>query len=342
MKKLQNVLYVLTPDSYLFCQNEAIGIKIGGVEKARIPSHTIESILCFGNTTVSTPFIAFCGERNIGLSFLSDYGKFYGRIYGPVSGNVLLRKKQYDAINDKKCSVAIVKTILYAKFANSRMVLMKSAREQTDETRKNNLVRAAEKIAKTAILLDTASDIDSMRGLEGNAASDYFFAFDDMIKLQEGELVFEKRSRHPPENEVNALLSFLYMLLKNDVQSALECVGLDPAAGFLHALRPGRPSLALDLMEELRAPLCDRLALSLINLKQIKAKDFEAESGRFILSDKARRMVIDQWQKRKKEEIIHPFFEQKIEIGLIPYAGAQLFARVIRGDLDEYPAFHWR
>lgn len=342
MKKLQNVLYILTPDSYLFCQNEAIGIKIGGEEKARIPSHTIESILCFGNTTVSTPFIAFCGERNIGLSFLSDYGRFYGRIYGPVSGNVLLRKRQYDAINNESFSASIVKSILFAKLANSRMVLMKGAREQTDEMKKSNLSKAAEKISNTAALLNEAFDIDSMRGLEGNAASDYFSVFDDMIKLTENGLVFKKRSRHPPENEVNALLSFLYMLLKNDVQSALECVGLDPAAGFLHALRPGRPSLALDLMEELRSPLCDRLALSLINLKQIKAKDFENESGRFILTDKARRTVIDQWQKRKKEEILHPFFEQKIEIGLIPYAGAQLFARVIRGDLDEYPAFHWR
>lgn len=342
MKKLQNVLYVLTPNSYLFCQNEAIGIKIGGEEKARIPSHTIESILCFGNTTVSTPFIAFCGERNIGLSFLSDYGKFYGRIYGPVSGNVLLRKKQYDAMNDKEISSSIVKSFLFAKFANSRMVLMKSAREQANEEKKNNLIKASEKISITARTLDSVSDIDIMRGLEGNAASDYFSVFDDMIKLLQNELVFEKRSRRPPENEVNALLSFLYMLLKNDVQSALECVGLDPAAGFLHALRPGRPSLALDLMEELRAPLCDRLALSLINLKQLKANDFENKSGGFILTDKARRIVIDQWQKRKKEEIIHPFFEQKIEIGLIPYAGAQLFARLIRGDLDEYPAFHWR
>lgn len=342
MKKLQNVLYILTPNSYLFCQNEAIGIKIGGEEKVRIPSHTIESIVCFGNTTVSTPFIAFCGKRNIGLSFLSDYGKFYGRIYGPVSGNVLLRKRQYELMENQEFRAEIVRSILYTKFANCRMVLLKSARDQSDDIKKSNLIKAADKVAATAASLENETNIDSMRGLEGNAASDYFSAFDDMIKSSQNGLIFNKRSRHPPKNEVNALLSFLYILLKNDVQSALECVGLDPAAGFLHALRPGRPSLALDLMEELRSPLCDRLVLSLINLKQIKAEDFEDSSGRFILKDKARRMVIDQWQKRKKEEIFHPFLEQKIVIGLIPYAGAQLFARVIRGDLDEYPAFHWR
>jgi CRISPR-associated protein Cas1 len=342
MKKLQNVLYVLTPDSYLFCQNEAIAIKIGGHEKARIPSHTIESILCFGNTTVSTPFIRFCGERNIGLVFLSDYGRFYGRVYGSVSGNVLLRKRQYDALNQSDLSSQLVKSILFGKFANSRMVLMKSAREQEDANAKTSLNIAAEKIAETAKLLETVHDINTMRGLEGNVASYYFSAFDNMIRTPDNKMVFEHRSRRPPENEVNALLSFLYMLLKNDVQSALECVGLDPAAGFLHTLRPGRPSLALDLMEELRSPLCDRMALSLINLKQIKAEDFDTSEGQFILSDKARRIVIDQWQKRKKEEVHHPFFEQKIAIGLIPYAQSQLFARVIRGDLDEYPPYYWR
>lgn len=342
MKKLKNVLYVLTPNSYLYCENEAIAIKIGGEEKARIPSHTVESILCFGNTTVSTPFIRFCAERNIGLVFLSEYGRFYGRIYGAVSGNVLLRKSQYDALNQSRVSALIVKSILFGKFANSRMVLMKAAREHQDENARAKLNVAADKIASNAKILESLNDIDSIRGLEGTVASDYFSVFDCMIRAPDANLRFERRSSHPPENEVNALLSFLYMLLKNDVQSALECVGLDPAAGFLHALRPGRPSLALDLMEELRSPLCDRMAISLINLRQIKSDDFEYTSGQYILSDKARRIVIDQWQKRKKEEIIHPFFEQKIAIGLIPYAQAQLLARVIRGNLDEYPAYFWR
>ncbi|NLB81795.1 MAG: type I-C CRISPR-associated endonuclease Cas1 [Clostridiaceae bacterium] len=342
MKKLQNVLYVLTPESYLFCQNEAIAVRIGGEEKARIPSHTIESILCFGNTTVSTPFIRFCGERNIGLTFLSEYGRFYGRVYGPVSGNVLLRKKQYDALNQNELSSQIVKSILFGKFANCRMVLMKAAREHADINSKESLNAAAEKIASSAKLLDSVNDINTMRGLEGTVASDYFAVFDNMIRTPDTNMFFERRSRRPPENEVNALLSFLYMLLKNDIQSALECIGLDPAAGFLHTLRSGRPSLALDLMEELRSPLCDRIALSLINLKQIKTDDFENNNGQYILLDKARRVVIDQWQKRKKEVIFHSFFEQKIAIGLIPYAQSQLFARVIRGDLDEYPAFYWR
>lgn len=342
MKKLKNVLYVLTPNSYLFCENEAVAIKIGGEEKARIPSHTIESILCFGNTTVSTPFIRFCSERNIGLAFLSDYGRFYGRIYGAVSGNVLLRKGQYDALNQDNLSSQIAKSILFGKFANSRMVLMKAAREHTDENAKAKLSTAADKIANCAKILESLNDINAMRGLEGTVASEYFSVFDNMLRTPDTNMRFERRSHHPPENEVNALLSFLYMLLKNDVQSALECVGLDPAAGFLHTLRPGRPSLALDLMEELRSPLCDRMAISLINLRQIKSDDFEKANGQYILSDKARRVVIDQWQKRKKEEIFHPFFEQKIAIGLIPFAQSQLFARVIREDLDEYPAYFWR
>lgn len=342
MRKLLNVLYVLTQDSYLYHQNEAICIKIGGTEKTRIPSHTIESIMCFGNTTVSTPFIEFCGLHRISLAFLSPYGKFYGRIYGPVTGNVLLRKKQFEALDNKTLSSTIAKSILLTKFANCRTYLLRSAREQTVDTKRINLTLAADKISDSAKLLIDSNDLESMRGIEGKAASDYFSVFDEMLKVPKEELVFDKRSRRPPENEVNALLSFLYMLLKNSVQSALECVGLDPAVGFLHALRPGRPALALDLMEELRAPLCDRMAISLINLRQIKASDFENLNGRYILSDKARRIVIDEWQKRKREEILHPFINEKIEIGLIPYVSSQLLARVLRGDLDEYPAFLWR
>lgn len=342
MKKLLNTLYILTPDSYIYHQNEAICIKIGGTEKTRIPSHTIESILCFGNTTVSTPFIEFCGTHGITMVFLSPYGKFYGRIYGPVSGNVLLRKKQFEALNNSTFTSNIVKNILLTKLANCRTFLLRSSRDQSADTKRINLTSAAEKISDSAKLIKDANDLEYMRGIEGKAASDYFSVFDEMLKVPKEELLFDKRSRRPPENEVNALLSFLYMLLKNSVQSALECVGLDPAVGFLHALRPGRPALALDLMEELRAPLCDRMAISLINLRQIKVNDFENLNGRYILSDKARRIVIDEWQKRKREEIFHPFIDEKIEIGLIPFVSSLLLARVIRGDLDEYPAFLWR
>ncbi len=272
MKKLKNVLYILTPESYLFCQNETIAIKIGGVEKARIPAHTIESIVCLCNTTVSTPFIGFCSERQIGLSFLSEFGKFYGRLEGKVHGNVLLRSKQFKALDDKKISSSIVRNILFAKIANCKSLISRCKRETKEASKINELVNAAEILTNLAEELSNTDDIDRMRGLEGAAASVYFGVFDHFIKIDNASLKFDKRSKRPPHNNFNALLSFIYMLLKNDYQTALESVGLDPAVGFLHTLRSGRPSLALDLMEELRSPLCDRLAISLVNLKQMILK----------------------------------------------------------------------
>ena len=340
MKKLGNVLYIMTEDSYLYCQNETIAVKVGGTEKVRIPAHTVESIICLKNTTVTTPFIGFCGEHGISLSFHSDSGRFLGRIYGGVNGNVLLRKKQYEIIGAPE-SAEIVRNILCGKFANSRNVLLKSARDNSEPS-SQALRRAANMLSESFGLLLKSEGIDSMRGIEGSAASIYFDVFDDMLKTGDCSMKFEKRTRRPPENRVNALLSFVYMLLKNDVCSALESVGLDPAAGYLHALRPGRESLALDIMEELRAPLCDRFVISLINLREIQPGDFVTESGEIKLGDSARRTVIDKWQRRKKEEITHPFIKEKIPIGLIPYCQAMLLARHLRGDLNRYPPFIWR
>lgn len=339
MKKLGNVLYIMTPDSYLFCENEAIAVRVGGVEKARIPAQTIESIVCIGMMTVSTPLIRFCGDRGIGLSFCSEYGRFYGRIQGPVSGNVLLRKRQYE-IAGKPEEVAIVKNILYGKIANTKLLLIRAARERPEAA--DHLREQAKKLTSCADLIRDADSIDTMRGIEGVAAAAYFGAFESMQVVNSEEMMFEKRTKHPPENRMNALLSFLYMLCKNDVQSALETVGLDPAFGYLHTLRPGRPSLALDLMEELRAPLCDRIALSLTNLKQIQANDFSTDNGKYMLSDAARKKVIEAYQNRKKAEILHTFLKEKIPVGLIPYAQGMLLARHIRGELDAYPPFLWR
>lgn len=313
---------------------------VGGTEKTRIPAHMIEAIICLCNTTVSTPFIGFCGENGIALSLHSDNGKFYGRIYGSVSGNVLLRKKQYEWIGSHK-SAEVVRNIILGKIVNSRNMLMRAARNATEE-KALILKEQAEKLLEQEYSLECAKTIDSIRGIEGAAATVYFRAFDAMLKTDELEMMFEKRSRRPPENRVNALLSFAYMLLKNDTQSALEAVGIDPAAGYLHTLRPGRPSMALDLMEELRAPLCDRFVISLINLKQITASDFEAEGIEYKLKDKARRKVIQEWQFRKKEAITHPYLKEKIPIGLIPYCQAMLLARHFRGDIDGYPPFIWR
>ena len=313
---------------------------VGGTEKTRIPAHTIEAIICLCNTSVSTPFIGFCGDNGISLSFHSDNGRFYGRVYGHVSGNVLLRKKQYQLIDSGE-SVEIVRNMILGKIINSRNVLMRASRN-TSEEKAVTLKAQAEKLLEQEKLLASAQNIDSIRGVEGAAASIYFRAFASMLKTSDPEMAFDKRSRRPPENRVNALLSFTYMLLKNDMQSALESVGIDPAAGYLHTLRPGRPSMALDLMEELRSPLCDRFVISLVNLKQITASDFDTEGIEFLLKDKARRKVIQEWQLRKKEIIMHPYLKEKIPIGLIPYCQAMLLALYFKGDLDGYPPFIWR
>lgn len=342
MRKLGMTLFILTENSYLHCQNEAVEIILGGEEKGRIPVHNIDSIVCFGNTTISTPFIAFCAKNGVSLTFLSDTGCFYGRIQGPMTGNILLRQQQFSARNDPFFTVNLVRNILYGKIGNSKLLLQHYARDQSDAKIRERLRDAASKLTKIAKSLRDSMTTDELRGREGAAAAIYFSVFDGLLKTDDPLMRLEKRSRRPPANRINALLSFLYTLLKNDIQSAIESVGLDPAAGFLHTLRPGRPALALDMMEELRSPLCDRLALSLVNRGQIKSSDFDTGTPEFYLSDKARRIVLNAWRDRKNQIISHSFLQEKIEVGLIPFAQAQLLARVIRGDLDEYPPFVWR
>ena len=340
MRQLKNTLYITTEDSYLFWENECIAVKVGGVEKVRIPAISIESIVCFGNTSVSAPLIRFCGERGIGLTFLSENGRFYGRINGPVSGNVLLRQRQFLSCSDPLFSARMASHFLCGKLLNEKNMLMRAARETADGEREKRLKDKALEIAGLSKDLKEPLSTAAMRGIEGAAAAAYFSCFDMMLKTK--EMRFEERSRRPPKNEVNAVLSFLYMLLKNDVQSALEAVGLDPACGYLHTLRPGRSALALDIMEELRAPLCDRMALALFNRGQLDKKDFDLELGQCLIEEKARKLLISSWQNRKKETVQHPFIKEKIEIGLISFVQAQLLARVLRGDLDEYPPFIWR
>ncbi len=341
MKRLLNNLYVLTEDSYLSKQGETICVHVGGNEKVRVPIHNLEAVLCYCKTTVSTPLIAFCGEKGIGLSFFSEQGRFYGRIEGPVRGNVLLRTAQYTAARNDIC-FSLARNFVAAKIANGRNLLIRCARESANLADAEELRKAARNISSLVPLLKSVDNIDQLRGVEGIVANRYFSAFDRMIKVDRDNFAFVKRSKRPPLDPTNSLLSFLYMLLTNDVRSALEGVGLDPAVGFLHALRPGRPSLALDLMEELRAPLCDRMAVAMINLKQICADDFEITPTSVNISEKARKTVITSWQQRKKEEINHPFVQEKIPIGLIPHVQAQLLARFLRGDLDCYPPFYWR
>lgn len=339
MKKLLNTLYLLTPNSYLFCRNETIAVKVGGVEKNAVPAKDIEAIVCFGQMTVSTPLLEFCGKRGISVTFLSPQGHYCGRFYGPLSGNVLLRKKQYESINQVGFSNQLVRDILFGKIRNSKMVLLRAARKQSGDA--VSLTQAVNQLSDLAAQLESCDCIDSMRGIEGAAATIYFSRFDTMLHSPAG-FRFESRSRRPPRNEVNAVLSFVYTLLTREISSALETVGLDPAAGYLHTLRPGRPSFALDLIEELRAPLCDRFTLSLFNLGQLGEKDFNSDSEAVFLNDRGRRTVLTSWQKRKMETVQHPFLQEKILVGMIPYAQAMLFARVIRGDLDRYPPFVWR
>lgn len=339
MKKLLNTLYLLTPNSYLFCRNETIAVKVGGVEKNAVPAKDIEAIVCFGQMTVSTPLLEFCGKRGISVTFLSPQGHYCGRFYGPLSGNVLLRKKQYESINQVEFSNQLVRDILFGKIRNSKMVLLRAARKQSGDA--VSLTQAVNQLSDLAAQLESCDCIDSMRGIEGAAATIYFSRFDTMLHSPAG-FRFESRSRRPPRNEVNEVLSFVYTLLTREISSALETVGLDPAAGYLHTLRPGRPSFALDLIEELRAPLCDRFTLSLFNLGQLGEKDFNSDSEAVFLNDRGRRTVLTSWQKRKMETVQHPFLQEKIPVGMIPYAQAMLFARVIRGDLDRYPPFVWR
>ena len=338
MKHIKNTLYILTPETYLCLQNENILVKVGGEEKVRVPALGLEAVYCFGNVTVSTPLIAFCGERGISLCFFSEHGRFYGRIQGPVHGNVLLRRMQYSAMEDPMFRTRLAKNILLGKLTASKTFLQRMRREHLNCADAADI--AIQRITEISASAREAFTVDSLRGLEGAAASAYFGVMPALIGSS--ELSFSGRNRRPPEDPVNALLSFLYTLLKNDVQSALEGVGLDPAVGFLHALRPGRPALALDLMEEMRAPLCDRMAIALINRGQINLKDFTQTTAPVYLNENGRKTVISAWQQRKQETIRHPFLEETIPIGLIAHTQAMLFARVIRGELDEYPPFFWR
>ena len=341
MKKLLETLYIMTPESYAYHRNDNICVSIGGEEKVSVPATQVDSIVFFGKNSLSTPLIEFCGERDITISFLDERGHFYGRVCGAVSGNVLLRKRQYDSLNNDEFVKTTVRYILLGKFRNSKSVLMRHARSASQTEKAQELYAASEKISKIAEQLLECNDMDSMRGLEGAAATVYFSQFDNMLG-ENTSMQFIVRSKRPPRNEVNAALSFVYTLLTHDCISALETVGLDPAAGYLHTLRPGRSSFALDMIEELRAPLCDRFVLSMVHKGQLTPKDFETNFEAVYLNEKGRRKVVSGWRERKQDEIVHPFFKEKVKIGLIPYTQAMLFARVLRGDLDMYPPFVWR
>jgi CRISPR-associated protein Cas1 len=342
MKKLLNTLYVTTPDVYLALDGENILVKKDDAQATRLPLHNLENIICFGYLGASPALMGACTERNIGLCFLSPHGRFLGRVNGKVRGNVLLRKKQYLISENETESAKIAASFLLGKISNCRKVLDRAVRDHSMLVDVNLLTKTSGALKESMQAVQECKSINELMGFEGSAAKLYFSVFDQLILHQKDSFRFNERSRRPPLDNLNALLSFLYTLLTSEVASALETVGLDPYVGFLHQDRPGRPSLALDLMEELRPVFGDRLALSLINRNQISGKGFiQKESGGILMDEETKKQVLLAWQERKQEMITHPFLKEKMMFGLIPYIQALLLARYLRGDLDAYPPFFW-
>lgn len=344
MKKLLNTVYVTTEGASLRKDGENLVAQVEGAERARIPLHMLGSVVAFGAIHVSPALMGACAAAGISIVLLDRVGRFQARIEGPVAGNVLLRRAQYRASD---AAEEIVRGFVLGKVSNQRAVLMRALRDHGGEFANEEREQVDAAAARLAHILRKVSlaglPVDEMRGAEGEAAQLYFGVFDLLIRSPEEALRFCGRSRRPPLDRVNALLSFLYTLLTHDCRSAAEAVGLDPAVGFLHRDRPGRPSLALDLMEEFRPVLADRLALSLINRRQLQPGDFEARDGGAIwLTDRGRKTVLEAWQERKKEERRHDFLQESAPLGLVPYLQAQLLARHLRGDLDAYPPWFWK
>lgn len=338
MRKLLNTLYVTTPDSFLSKEGDNVVVMVKGTEKFRIPIYNIEGIVSFGYTGASPALMKMCADKNIGLCFLTEHGEFLGRVSGPIKGNVLLRRQQYRIADEKEASLNLSRIFIAGKIANCRNVVQRSIRDHGDEL--NILDAASKNLLLKSRQSFNAIDSNQLRGIEGEAATSYFGVFNQLIKNSDSSFYFGGRTRRPPQDNVNALLSFTYMLLAHEVQSALESVGLDPYVGFLHTDRPGRASLALDIMEEFRPYLADRLVLSLINRRQVSGKGFvpQGEKG-IIMTDETKKEILLTWQKRKKESIQHPFLGETVNIGLLPYIQAMLLARYIRGDIDNYPVF---
>jgi CRISPR-associated protein Cas1 len=343
VRPLLNTVYVTTEGASLTKEGENLVATVEKEEKARVPLHMLASLVVFGPIHISPPLIEACAVAGITIAMLDRSGRFQARVEGPVSGNVLLRRAQYRA---SETPAEIVRGFVLGKVANQRAVLMRALRDHAEGLGDGRVAieRAVDRlgqILRRANLRD--ENADALRGAEGEAANVYFGVFNELIRIDEPGMRFAGRSRRPPLDPVNALLSFLYTLLTHDCRSAAESVGLDPAVGFLHRDRPGRPSLALDLMEELRPVLADRLALALINRRQLQLTDFERmDSGAVLLSDNGRRVVLTAWQERKKEERRHEFLEETAPLGLVPFLQAQLLSRHLRGDLDAYPPWLWK
>jgi len=344
MRRQLNTLYVTTEGAWLRKDGANIVMEVKREIRVRLPIHMLESLVCIGRIAVSPQLLGFCSEQGISVCYLTSNGKFLARVEGPVSGNVLLRREQYRRSDEPTRCASVVRHLLAGKIHNQRAVLARGWRDHGDKlTNVTAFQHALKRLKRIPQRLLVETDVDVLRGLEGEAAQSYFGVFNQLIRADSPMLRFGGRNRRPPRDAFNALLSFLYTLLTHDCRSALETVGLDPAVGFLHRDRPGRPSLALDLAEEFRPMLGERLALSLINRKQLNENDFrQMENGAVLLKDDARKTVLVAYQERKREELQHVFLGEKAAIGLFPYLQAQLLARHLRGDLDAYPPFLWK
>lgn len=338
--QLLNTLYVTTPESYVHLDNNTVRLDIEHETKLRVPLHHLGAVVCFGHVTVSLPLMHRLAEEGVALVLLDANGRFKARLEGAVSGNVLLRQAQYRAVDDPGRSLGIARNCVAGKVRNCRQVLLRGAREAKSPEDGDSLSRGADDLAATLRALPQAQDMDALRGLEGEAARQYFAVLNHLLRSSARDgFKMDGRSRRPPRDRINALLSFVYALLMNDCRSALEAAGLDPQVGYLHALRPGRAALALDLMEEFRA-LADRLVLSLINRGQITAGDFvEREGGAVMLQGDARKAVLVAYQERKQENLSHALLKEPVPLGLVPHIQARLLARTLRGDIPDYLPF---
>ncbi|WP_169009003.1 type I-C CRISPR-associated endonuclease Cas1c [Faecalispora jeddahensis] len=343
MKKLLNTLYITTENAYLALDGENVVVQSDGNTLGRLPLHMIDGIMAFGYVGSSPALMGKCAEMNKSLVFLKPSGRFLAKVTGKSYGNILLRREQYRVCDDPERSLAIAKNIISAKLANCGAVLSRAVRDHALRIDTEKFAQVGAALQNGKVNAYRAPGADTLRGLEGECASLYFSVFDAMILQQKEDFFYQGRSRRPPMDNVNAMLSFSYSLLTSMCVSALEAVGLDAYAGVYHTERPGRCSLALDLLEEFRAPFADRFVLTSINKKSICGRDFvEKESGGILLTEDGRKKFLSLWQQKKKEEIVHPFLQEKVEWGLLPYVQAMLLAKYIRGDIDGYPPFVWR
>ncbi len=343
MRKLLNTLYITSPNIYLALEGETVLVLRNEETVARLPLHNFEAIVTFGYTGASPALMGACAKRNIGLCFLTQSGRFLARIVGESHGNVVLRREQYRVSDSRENSCLIAKNFILGKVYNAKWILERAVRDHEMRLDVQRLKQVSAMLSQILDLVKRCYDLEQLRGLEGNAASLYFSVLDNLILQQKEDFNFQERSKRPPRDNVNALLSFMYSILANDCASALETVGLDAYVGFLHRDRPGRISLALDLMEELRGVMVDRFVITLINKREIDAKGFiRRENGTVIMDDDTRKIVLKAWQEKKKETITHPFLKEKVEWGLVPFVQSMLLARYLRGDLDGYPPFLWK